>query len=96
MTSEQKQESVTGPGFVSRRKTIAAISILNHQINNIREEIDHLESLCFSSVVCQELVSSVESLADPLLTVTKGPTDAEWDRWFRAAGRRSGDPKRWL
>uniref|UniRef100_A0A7N0TLH3 Guanine nucleotide-binding protein subunit gamma 2-like n=1 Tax=Kalanchoe fedtschenkoi TaxID=63787 RepID=A0A7N0TLH3_KALFE len=106
MAGEEKQEGRNGaescdgvcvpsPGFVSRRKMIASISSLNRQISNIQEEVDHLADVCASSVVCEEVVLSVESLRDPLLPITKGPADDDWDRWFRPAGRASGGRKRW-
>ncbi|KAK3224018.1 hypothetical protein Dsin_011043 [Dipteronia sinensis] len=73
------------PSFMGKHRLAAAISHLHNQINLIQEELNELETLGESSLVCNELISSVESLPDPLLPMTKGPVDDSWDRWFRGA-----------
>ncbi|KAI9166072.1 hypothetical protein LWI28_025813 [Acer negundo] len=73
------------PSFMGKHRLAAAISHLHNQINLIQEELNELETLGESSLVCNELISSVESIPDPLLPMTKGPVDDSWERWFRGA-----------
>ncbi|KAL1830544.1 hypothetical protein ACET3Z_000195 [Daucus carota] len=81
------------PNFVGKHRMTAAIALLNQQIQFLQEEIDQLETLGGSSVVCKELVASVESVSDALLPVTKGPTEVAWERWFQ---RSSKNRKKWI
>ncbi|XP_075641511.1 guanine nucleotide-binding protein subunit gamma 2-like [Castanea sativa] len=89
----------TGPhyptNFFGKHRMSAAITNLQSQINAIQEELDQVEALGKSSAVCQELISSVESIPDPLLPSTMGPADVSWDRWFRGA-HNSKNQKRWI
>ncbi|KAK0604099.1 hypothetical protein LWI29_011955 [Acer saccharum] len=73
------------PSFMGKHRLAAAISHLHNEINLIQEELNELETLGESSLVCNELISSVESIPDPLLPMTKGPVDDSWERWFRGA-----------
>ncbi|XP_038712907.1 guanine nucleotide-binding protein subunit gamma 2-like [Tripterygium wilfordii] len=85
----------TPPSFLGKHRMAAAISYLNSQINIIQGEVDQLETMAESSLVCKELAQTVESVPDPLLPVTKGPTDVTWDKWFKgASGGRNH--KRWI
>uniref|UniRef100_A0A166FPH6 G protein gamma domain-containing protein n=1 Tax=Daucus carota subsp. sativus TaxID=79200 RepID=A0A166FPH6_DAUCS len=65
------------PNFVGKHRMTAAIALLNQQIQFLQEEIDQLETLGGSSVVCKELVASVESVSDALLPVTNSMSYAE-------------------
>uniref|UniRef100_A0A2C9U1J9 Uncharacterized protein n=2 Tax=Manihot esculenta TaxID=3983 RepID=A0A2C9U1J9_MANES len=69
-------------GFLGKHRMAAAISDLQSQINFLQEELDQLEELGEASIVCREIISSVESIPDPL---TKGSTNISWDRWFTRA-----------
>uniref|UniRef100_A0A2N9EF81 G protein gamma domain-containing protein n=1 Tax=Fagus sylvatica TaxID=28930 RepID=A0A2N9EF81_FAGSY len=53
--------------FFGKHRMAAAISNLQNQINIIQEELDQVEALGKSSLVCKELISSVESIPDPML-----------------------------
>ncbi|KAB5557202.1 hypothetical protein DKX38_008111 [Salix brachista] len=58
----------TGPNnFLSKHRMVAAITLLQNQINFIQEELDQLDTFGESSIVCEELLSKVESMPDPLL-----------------------------
>ncbi|KAJ6412649.1 hypothetical protein OIU84_005654 [Salix udensis] len=58
----------TGPNkFLSKHRMVAAITLLQNQINFIQEELDQLDTFGESSIVCEELLSKVESIPDPLL-----------------------------
>ncbi|KAH1225181.1 Guanine nucleotide-binding protein subunit gamma 1 [Glycine max] len=59
------------------------------------EELEKVETIGESSTVCKDLISSVESIPDPLLPFTKGSVDAGWDRWFGGA-HHSRNHKRWI
>ncbi|XP_015575392.1 guanine nucleotide-binding protein subunit gamma 2 isoform X2 [Ricinus communis] len=57
-------------GFIGKHRMAAAVSHLQNQISLLQEELDQLETLGESSIVCKELISSVESIPDPLLPLT--------------------------
>nr|GEX07751.1 guanine nucleotide-binding protein subunit gamma 2-like [Tanacetum cinerariifolium] len=52
-----------------KHRLAAIISQQNQQIQIIQEELDQLETLGESSLVCQQLILSVESSTDALLPV---------------------------
>uniref|UniRef100_A0A6M2F5B5 G protein gamma domain-containing protein n=1 Tax=Populus davidiana TaxID=266767 RepID=A0A6M2F5B5_9ROSI len=79
--------------FLSKHRMVAAITQLQNQINFIQEELDQLDTLGESSIVCEELLSSVESIPDPLLPSTQGPVNASWDRWFKG---NQNSRRRWI
>ncbi|KAL3731063.1 hypothetical protein ACJRO7_028002 [Eucalyptus globulus] len=81
--------------FIGKHRLAASLTQVQNQITIIQEELEELETIGESSLVCKELISSVESIPDPLLPVTKGPADVGWDRWFRGdhSSRRN---KRWI
>ncbi|XP_024020779.1 guanine nucleotide-binding protein subunit gamma 2-like [Morus notabilis] len=81
--------------FLGRHRLSASISYLNNQINIIQEELNELETVGQSSILCKELLSSLENIPDPLLPMTKGPADVNWDRWFRGVHNSRGH-KRWI
>ncbi|KAJ1379097.1 G-protein gamma-like domain [Sesbania bispinosa] len=83
------------PAFYGKHRLQAAISHLNNQISIMQEELEQLETIGESSTVCKEVISSIESIPDPLLPVTKGSVDASWDRWFGGA-HGSRNHKRWI
>ncbi|KAK7384818.1 hypothetical protein VNO78_30521 [Psophocarpus tetragonolobus] len=82
-------------GFIGKHRLQAAITHLNHQITILQEELEKVETIGESSTVCKDLISSVESVPDPLLPFTKGSVDAGWDRWFSGA-HQSRNHKRWI
>ncbi|KAL8254368.1 hypothetical protein R6Q59_032589 [Mikania micrantha] len=83
--------------FIGKHRLTAIISQQNQQIQIVQEELDQLETLGESSIVCEQLISSVESSTDALLPVTKGPADGGWDRWFQRANHSSSrNRRRWI
>ncbi|CAL5434737.1 unnamed protein product [Camellia sinensis] len=56
------------PNFIGKHRMAAALAHLQHQIQIIQEELEELETCGESSLVCKELVSTVESLPDALLS----------------------------
>ncbi|XP_057728617.1 guanine nucleotide-binding protein subunit gamma 1-like isoform X1 [Arachis stenosperma] len=93
----QAAGSCSFPGFFGKHRMQAAISHLNNQIIIIQEELEELETIGESSTVCENVISSIESIPDPLLPIrTKGPVDATWDRWFGGGTNNSRSHKRWI
>ncbi|MCD7448232.1 hypothetical protein HAX54_039993 [Datura stramonium] len=80
---------------MGKHRLAAAIAALNQQIQIIQEELDQLDSFGEASLVCRELVSSVELVPDALLPVTRGPINVNLDRWFHGAND-SRRNKRWI
>ncbi|KAM1313114.1 hypothetical protein ACFX2F_017183 [Malus domestica] len=83
------------PTFIGKHKLAASISHLESQIDIIQKELDHLETVGESSIVCKDLIATVESTSDPLLPWTKGPGEVGWDRWFRGA-HNTKNQSRWI
>lgn len=84
-----------GPTFIGKHRMAAAISHLHNQVNIIQEELNELETIGESSIVCKELVASIESVSDPLLPWSKGAPEVGWDRWFRGAHNTRSN-NRWI
>ncbi|KAG8375293.1 hypothetical protein BUALT_Bualt10G0085300 [Buddleja alternifolia] len=96
LPSRQGSVSTTpGPGLMGKHRMAAAISYLNQQIQIIQDELDQLETTGGASTVCQELISSIDSVPDALLPVTRGPAEVGWDRWFQGA-QSSRSRRRWI
>ncbi|KAF8020859.1 hypothetical protein BT93_G1308 [Corymbia citriodora subsp. variegata] len=81
--------------FIGKHRLAASITHLQNQITIIQEELEELETIGEASLVCRELISSIESVPDPLLPATKGPADVGWERWFRG-DHNSRRNKRWI
>ncbi|CAL8996696.1 unnamed protein product [Prunus brigantina] len=92
---EDRARAAQYPTFIGKHKLAASISHLHNQIDIIQKELTQLETVGESSIVCKELIASVESSSDPLLPSTKGPADVGWDRWFRGA-HNSRSHNRWI
>ncbi|KAL8536694.1 hypothetical protein ACS0TY_012040 [Phlomoides rotata] len=72
--AEQRHEpsSMSSPQGVpnmGKHRMSAAISFLNQQIQLIQDELDELETIGGVSTVCPDLVTSIDSVPDPLLPV---------------------------
>ncbi|KAL8536695.1 hypothetical protein ACS0TY_012040 [Phlomoides rotata] len=98
--AEQRHEpsSMSSPQGVpnmGKHRMSAAISFLNQQIQLIQDELDELETIGGVSTVCPDLVTSIDSVPDPLLPVSRGPGEVSWDRWFQGA-HSSGNRRRWI
>ncbi|XP_068643894.1 guanine nucleotide-binding protein subunit gamma 2-like [Aristolochia californica] len=77
---------LSGPDvFIGKHRMAAAIARLQQEIQSIEEELNQLETMPASSVVCEETVASVENRPDALLPLTQGPANPAWDRWFQGA-----------
>ncbi|CAI9274984.1 unnamed protein product [Lactuca saligna] len=94
--NHRTSSGVVSSNFIGKHRLAAIISQQNQQIQIIQEELDQLETLGEASLVCEQLISSVESSTDALLPVTRGPADGGWDRWFQRANHSSRNRKRWI
>ncbi|KAK4435645.1 Guanine nucleotide-binding protein subunit gamma 2 [Sesamum alatum] len=94
MPSSQGSPNTT-PGLMGKHRMAAAISYLNQQIQIIQDELNELETIGGVSAVCPELISTVDSVPDALLPVTRGPADVGWERWFQGAQSSRGR-RRWI
>ncbi|KAI4375429.1 hypothetical protein MLD38_013295 [Melastoma candidum] len=83
------------PAFIGKHKLAASISALQTQITLIQDELKELETTGESSLVCKEILSSVESVPDPLIPETRGPAGSGWDLWFRG-DHHPRRRKRWI
>ncbi|PIN15315.1 hypothetical protein CDL12_12036 [Handroanthus impetiginosus] len=82
-------------GLMGKHRMAAAISHLNQQIQMIQDELDELETIGGVSTVCPDLISSIESVPDALLPVTRGPAEVGWEKWFQG-GQSSRGRRRWI
>ncbi|KAL2896680.1 Guanine nucleotide-binding protein subunit gamma 2 [Bienertia sinuspersici] len=81
--------------YIGRHRLQAATSHLEQQIRIIQDELDELDSMGGPSTVCNEIISGIESAPDPLLPITRGPVDVNWERWFGGASS-SRSHRRWI
>lgn len=65
-----------------RHRIVAELKRLEQETQFLEEELEELEKTETVSTALQELLRKVESIPDPLLPLTNGPTDPHWDRWF--------------
>ncbi|XP_031283348.1 guanine nucleotide-binding protein subunit gamma 2-like isoform X3 [Pistacia vera] len=81
MESTDDQSSWQRPSsFLGKHRMEVVISHLHNRMNLIKEELDELETIGGSSIVCNDTI---------------GPAEVSWDRWFRGA-RNSRNHKRWI
>ncbi|KAL8100177.1 guanine nucleotide-binding protein subunit gamma 2-like [Apium graveolens] len=86
--SEQMRSVV--PDTRGKHRILAELKRLEQEARFLQEELDQLEKLEKASAACNELLSIVETRPDPLLPLTKGPTNPTWDRWFEGSPDPSG------
>nr|XP_043638241.1 guanine nucleotide-binding protein subunit gamma 1-like isoform X1 [Erigeron canadensis] len=77
--SEQVRSVAAAAG---KHRISAALNRLHQDTQSLQKELELLENMEAASIVCKGILSDVESRPDPLLPVTKGPTNPSWDRWF--------------
>ncbi|KAM1618186.1 hypothetical protein ACFXTN_015473 [Malus domestica] len=93
--SKTEQELASFPLSLASTNWLLPFPISESQIDIIQKELDHLETVGESSIVCKDLIATVESTSDPLLPWTKGPGEVGWDRWFRGA-HNTKNQSRWI
>ncbi|KAJ6920545.1 hypothetical protein NC651_014205 [Populus alba x Populus x berolinensis] len=60
------------------------------EITGNLEELEVLEKTDNVSTVCEELLRNMENIPDPLLSLTNGPANPLWDRWFEGPQKSQG------
>ncbi|KAM0944038.1 putative G-protein gamma [Dioscorea sansibarensis] len=60
----------------------AELKRLELEARFLEEELEVIAKTEKVSAACEEFLSKVENKPDPLLPVTIGPVNPNWDRWF--------------
>ncbi|KAJ4828603.1 Guanine nucleotide-binding protein subunit gamma 1 [Turnera subulata] len=90
-TSSSVDEQVGGgsgsaaAGGADRRgkhRVVAELKRVEQEIKFLEDELAELENTDNVSTVCEELLQNVNTIPDPLLSLTNGPLNPLWDRWF--------------
>ncbi|KAG6785864.1 hypothetical protein NC652_005491 [Populus alba x Populus x berolinensis] len=88
-TASSVDEQVGGDGGASvvpdtrgKHRILAELKRVEQEMKFLEEELEELEKTDNLSIVCEELLRNVEKIPDPLLTLTNGPANPLWDRWF--------------
>ncbi|KAJ6931201.1 hypothetical protein NC652_014638 [Populus alba x Populus x berolinensis] len=74
---------------MGRGLLVAQNVFLSHAVQ-INEELEELEKTDNVSTVCEELLRNMENIPDPLLSLTNGPANPLWDRWFEGPQKSQG------
>ncbi|GLJ11165.1 hypothetical protein SUGI_0145110 [Cryptomeria japonica] len=62
-----------------KHRRIAELNRLEQEIKLLKEELDELEHTVEASTVCKEVLHTVENRPDPLLPITVGPENTQWN-----------------
>uniref|UniRef100_A0A6N2KNN8 G protein gamma domain-containing protein n=1 Tax=Salix viminalis TaxID=40686 RepID=A0A6N2KNN8_SALVM len=65
-----------------KHRILAELKRVEQEMKFLEEELEELEKTDNLSIVCEELLRNVENIPDPLLSLTNGPANPLWDRWF--------------
>ncbi|KAK4754694.1 hypothetical protein SAY87_002798 [Trapa incisa] len=65
-----------------KHRVQAELKRLEQEARSLEEELDQLEKMDAASISCKEMLNIVETKSDPLLSLTVGPLNPQWDRWF--------------
>uniref|UniRef100_A0A2P2JRQ2 G protein gamma domain-containing protein n=1 Tax=Rhizophora mucronata TaxID=61149 RepID=A0A2P2JRQ2_RHIMU len=69
-------------GTRGKHRIHAELKRVEQEIKFLEEELAELEKTENLSTLCAELLHDVGAIPDPLLSVTNGPANPLWDRWF--------------
>ncbi|KAL0725225.1 hypothetical protein Bca4012_039824 [Brassica carinata] len=72
-----------------KHRILAELGRVEQEVRFLEKELEELGQTDIVSTVCEELLSVIEKIPDPLLPLTKGPFNLGWDRWFE--GPNGGD-----
>ncbi|KAJ6399354.1 hypothetical protein OIU77_019992 [Salix suchowensis] len=73
-----------------KHRILAELKRVEQEMKFLEEELEELENTDNVSVVCEELLRGVENLPDPLISLTYGPANPLWDRWFERPKKSQG------
>ncbi|CAN0886799.1 Guanine nucleotide-binding protein subunit gamma 1 [Linum grandiflorum] len=68
-----------------KHRILAELKRIEQEISFLERELDELEKTDNVSTVCEGFLRNVEMIPDPLLSITIGPANPIWDRWFEGA-----------
>lgn len=78
----ERVQSLSAPDTRGKHRIQAELKRLEQEARFLEEELEQLEKMEKASAASKEMLSNVESRPDPLLSVTTGPINPFWDRWF--------------
>ncbi|XP_065634074.1 guanine nucleotide-binding protein subunit gamma 2 isoform X1 [Quercus suber] len=78
----QRVHSLSATDTRGKHRIQAELKRLEQEARFLEEELEQLEKMEKASAASEEMLSNVESRPDPLLSVTTGPINPFWDRWF--------------
>ncbi|KMZ56064.1 Guanine nucleotide-binding protein subunit gamma 1 [Zostera marina] len=67
-----------------RHQITVELNRLEQETKFLQNELDELKNKDDVTIPCKELLESIQKNPDPLLSLTKGPTNPTWNRWFEA------------
>ncbi|KAG6776380.1 hypothetical protein POTOM_019886 [Populus tomentosa] len=73
-----------------KHRILAELKRVEQEIKFLEEELEELEKTDNVSTVCEELLRNMENIPDPLLSLTNGPANPLWDRWFEGPQKSQG------
>lgn len=79
----QRTQSLTASSDTrGKHRLQAELKRLEQETRFLEEELEQLDKIEKASAACNETLSNVEAIQDPLLPITNGPLNPLWDRWF--------------
>ncbi|XP_027367498.1 guanine nucleotide-binding protein subunit gamma 2-like [Abrus precatorius] len=88
-------QSLSSADTRGKHRIHAELKRLEQETRFLEEELEHLERMEKASTSCKEMLGSVETRPDPLLSLTNGPVNPLWDRWFEGP-QTSKDCRCWI
>ncbi|KAJ4727397.1 guanine nucleotide-binding protein subunit gamma 2-like [Melia azedarach] len=71
-----------GSDTTGKHRILAELKRVEQESKFLEKELEELDKTENVSTICEELLRFIESRPDPLLSVTNGPINPVWDRWF--------------
>ncbi|GMY27293.1 guanine nucleotide-binding protein subunit gamma 2 [Fagus crenata] len=78
----QRVQSLSATDTRGKHRIQAELKRLEQEARFLEEELEQLEKMEKASSASKEMLNNVETRPDPLLSVTNGPINPLWDRWF--------------
>ncbi|KAH6777982.1 G-protein gamma subunit 2 [Perilla frutescens var. hirtella] len=87
---EEVESVVAAADTRGKHRISAELKRLQQETRFLEEELEQLEKMESASSACKEMLVSVQTRPDALLSLTIGPTNPIWDRWFEGPQNSSG------
>ncbi|XP_038717786.1 guanine nucleotide-binding protein subunit gamma 1-like [Tripterygium wilfordii] len=84
-SSSVDEQVVAGRGGADTRgkhRILAELNRVEQEIKFLEDGLGELQGIDNVSTMCEELLRRIETIPDPLVPLTNGPVNQEWDRWF--------------